>query len=757
MDRNALAARLATIFLAELEDQVQTLNLELIAFEKTPADTERIHTLFRVAHTIKGAAAAAGQPDIRGCCHALESLLDLFRDGVASPTPEDFKLLFRAADLLASCRATLASGEPTDSEALQAMGRDLTARSDGLAGGALARPETPRRDSPASLAASPAASPARPPDAHAGAHAPASDPKPTRSVGGETLLRIEAAKIDGVLAASTHLVETFVGLGVIENEVRIVDQGLEELARAWKQARSHLAPSSLERGSPAEVAHNSIDELVRRLTLLTGQRRARLRRHLRAARQASAVVSERATSLRLRPVDEVVVGLRRVARDVAEQCDKAVKVEIVGGEAEADAAVLGALREPLVHLMRNAIDHGIESREARAAAGKDDEATVIVRAQNEGGRLLVSVEDNGGGIDLIGVRRRLDALGWVTPEDDREVADCIFRPGFSTRDDATDISGRGVGLDLVRRAVSGLGGTVRIDWKPGLGTRFTIDCPMSASALAAILARVGTQLYAIPLADVARVVRSGDEHRYRLAGGEVFQDRDLPMPVAYLGAILGAPLPLEAPEDSTTALVIEGAAGAMFALEVDEVLRVQDLVVRPLAEGRLQSELIRGAAVTDHDQIALVLNGPALGQEVRRRRFGRPAGAVSAATEAPKAQPTLLVADDSITSRTLVASALEAAGYKVIVAPDGLEAFRLLQEHAVDLVVSDVEMPHMDGFQLCEALRRSERIRTMPVIVVTSRESPEDRARGMEVGADAYLGKSSFDQERLLALVTRFL
>jgi two-component system, chemotaxis family, sensor kinase CheA len=353
------------------------------------------------------------------------------------------------------------------------------------------------------------------------------------------------------------------------------------------------------------------------------------------------------------------------------------------------------------------------------------------------------------------MRRKLAERRENVPADDRAVVRRLFLGGVSTRAAATAISGRGVGLDAVRAVAERVRGGVDVSWTAGRGTIFTIEAPLTLATVRAVLARVGATRVAIPAAFVERLMRAKPDALHVVEGRLAVPTGDLPAPVVPLAAILGPPLVDRSPE-GPVALILLRVGSRRVALRVDELLEEIEVVVRPIrAHGRVAVQHISGAAMLANGTVALVLNPTA----AIATALGLPPDAtpIGARTERSATRKRILVVDDSITTRTLEASVLEAAGYEVVTAFDGVDGWRALQERGADLVVSDVEMPRLDGLGLTQTIRSSTRFREIPVILVTALETAEHRARGLEVGADAYLGKSSFEQEGLLTTVRDLL
>jgi two-component system, chemotaxis family, sensor kinase CheA len=491
---------------------------------------------------------------------------------------------------------------------------------------------------------------------------------------------------------------------------------------------------------------------VGELMIATGRimgRHGRQDEDARRLDQATDTMADLVNELRLRPFADACEALPRAVRDVAAAGGKQVQLEIDGQDVEADRIVVDALREPLLHLVRNAVDHGIEDAAERQRRGKPPTGTVRVAAALEAGRLSVTVSDDGSGLDEDAVRQALRERGRAAPAGPRELAAALLHGGFSTRREASAISGRGVGLDIVRAAVERIGGTVDLRWQPGAGTQFTLDCPPTPASIRALLVRVGPHTLAIPTVHVDRLRRVPSDELRSAEGRTVLPTGDGPVPVHALAALLGPPFEAR-PLAGAATVVLASAANRRAALVVDEVLDEDEIVVRPLDTARAAVPLAAGAAILPSGHVALVLAmGALLVAAVQAGTTIAPE--VAGAPERPRRR--VLVADDSITTRTLEQSVLEAAGYDVVTAVDGEDAWSRLDGEGADLVVADVEMPRMDGFALCRRIRASSRFAELPIVLVTGLESAADRARGLEAGADAYIVKSSFDQATLLDVV----
>ena len=458
-------------------------------------------------------------------------------------------------------------------------------------------------------------------------------------------------------------------------------------------------------------------------------------------------------SLRMVPFAEAGEGLERVVRDMALAAGKEVEFRLVGHEVELDRAVAERLKDPLLHLVRNAVDHGIEAPAERMAAGKPPAGHITVSAALKGAQVEIAVTDDGRGLDRARIREEARARGLPESVEDRDLLALVFHPGLSTARAVTAVSGRGVGLDVVKSQVNALHGTVALESVAGGGTTFSLTVPLTVTLIRALIVEAAGRMFAVATTQVMSLRRLIPGEVRNVGGREMLATIHGLLPLVSLAEALGLPAPRRDRDQGGFVVLVE-AGTSRVAFVVDELCSEQDLVVTGLGRRLRRVPNVAGCALLEDGGIALILSAAELAESALQA----PAGRLLIAAAAPAVvRKRILVADDSVTTRTLEKTILEEAGYEVRLAADGHQAWRILQEEAIDLLVADVEMPGMDGFTLTDTLRHSTALGRTPVVLVTSLSSDKDRARGLEVGADAYIVKSGFDRASLLEAVGQLL
>lgn len=780
--------KLRAAFLAEAREHLQAMRADLAALEDAAQQAARerhLESAFRHTHSLKGAARAAGFGAMEAVCHALEELFARARRNQFALSAPAFEILRRAFDQL---DALLGAGERGEADSSSAIGAENLAQLRALLDAptpAQAAPDAPAapdggQEPPAAPIANAAAPPAgaiaprAPTAAHAALPAAARPPSsPTPSPPATPFLtdtvRVPMAQLDRVLVAAEEMLALRQSSARQADELAQLAGGFGEWSKRWialqgalRQLRRASAPAA---GAATVPAHESelaafLDWNFGHVKALEGRLRTLARTAARERETAARQIEElqrQSRNLLMLPFATLGALLQQSTRELARDQDKDVEPLLTGGEVVVDLRVLQRLKDALLHLVRNAVDHGVEAPAQRSAAGKPARARLQIRAALlAAGKLEITLADDGAGIDLAAVRaaaRRLqllpaDALDRL---DDAQVADLVFRPDLSTRPVVTEISGHGLGLAIVREQVAALGGSAAVESRAGAGTCFRLVVPQRMAAFHGVLVRLGAQVFVLPSAQLERTVRVPRAQRKRVENREAIALDGHAVALVHLHDVLELDGVRE--EAELASVLVLGAGHERVAFVVDEVLHDEEVLVRRLGRPLLRVRNVAGAAVLDSGRVAPVLDAGDLLKSARTA-VARPPPAPAA----PAARGCrVLVAEDSITSRMLLKGILEAAGYRVRTAVDGIDAYTALRTEPFDLLVSDVEMPRLDGFGLAARVRADRNLAELPVVLVTARATREDRERGIDVGANAYIAKGGFDQRELIDTVRRLI
>jgi chemosensory pili system protein ChpA (sensor histidine kinase/response regulator) len=460
--------------------------------------------------------------------------------------------------------------------------------------------------------------------------------------------------------------------------------------------------------------------------------------------------------VRMVPFASISERLFRVARQSAKDVDKRVNLDIRGSSVEIDRSVLERMAAPFEHLLRNAIAHGVESRDGRAQAGKNDIGELLVQVAQEGNEVVIEFSDDGGGLDLERIKAKAISVGLLEADEettDAQIADLIFEPGFSTAEALTELSGRGVGMDVVQSEAQALGGRVDLYSDPGKGTRFTIRLPLTLAVTQVVLLTAGGKTYALPAILVEQVLQMKDAALVEARENGSIAIHGQPAALHYLPTLLGDIVHPPVQRSSPVMMLKNG--NERLAVQVDEVLGNREVVIKNIGPQLSRMVGIAGATVLGTGEIVLILNPVALAQHLAHHPEVKLQYA-QAAAESPAALArqgrTIMVVDDSLTVRRVTQRLLEREGYRVLLAKDGVDALEQLQEARPDLMLVDIEMPRMDGFDLTRNVRGDERTRDIPIIMITSRSADKHRNVALELGVNAYFGKP-YQEEVLLEAI----
>ncbi len=748
-------------FSAEAEEHLQKLNEGILQLERGEADADPstssgqalMADILRAAHTLKGSARMMGFKEINQVAHKLEDLLLEIKEERLAATGAVCDLLFRALDTMDAARQAIVEGREGEVAVKEVV--DLLERT---AQGEPLEPAAP----PPVAAAEPEPEPEPEVEAPPTQPAPPAPGRRRRPVVTEEQIRVSASKLDKTIRLSGEVIAA-----QKRAEMRQADlHRVRALARDhWRLLRARFG----EDDPGVEPLLASSQELRDGLDVLFKQNRE----DVANLSQVVMELQEDALSLRMLPISTVFDAFPRAVRDLARERGKEVDLDIQGGETELDKQMLERINDPLMHMLRNALDHGIEPADEREAAGKDRRGTISLRAYPMGGSIHVEVQDDGRGLPLDAIRQKALEQGVVTEESlrtmsDREVTSLIFLSGLTTSREVTDLSGRGVGLDVVRRnVIEELKGDISVETEPGQGTRFLLTLPLILTTQRILFVDVGGDTFGLPVTYVSETTRVRPGEVIQVVDRQAIRLRDQIVPIARMAEVLDLPAWAESSTATPTAtgpwlyLVIAQAADERVGFVVGGVANEEDVLIKSLPGHMKTIGLLAGATIAPDGTILPILHVPGLIRIVRGLPSVRPAAAEEG--EAEEA-PHILVVDDSLNTREIEKTILEASGYQVDLAKDGLDALRVIGQAPgadegayYDLLVVDIEMPRLDGLSLTEQLRRDERYVHVPIVIVSSRDKEEDRRRGLEVGADAYIVKGSFDQTDLTTTVASLL
>jgi len=724
-----LMQQLLQTFGAQLEERLQAIVDGLLALEQGAAGAARtpiLDAIFRAAHNIKGAARGVGLERTAELAHALEDLFSALKRETVANQPGLVELCLSAVDGM----RRLVEADTTNSPISQAS-VELLQRVRAVAAGA----------------APPPASKVTP----AAAARPLAD-----------TVRLPVARLDRIADLAEELQASNIRVDdhyQVSRQQHDMAQRLKQLWTQLNQARPGKSEIRIPKSEISPDRHLLIEasDLILEIERLADSMQRGLRATVAQLRPLATGLREDVRDLRMVPAESVLKPLVLSVRDLARGLDKRAELLLEGERMEMDRAILDALRDPLMHLLRNAVDHGIETPTQRRLMGKAETGLITLRLEREGQSVVITVSDDGAGVDTTRVRGRIRELGLASEEEiaamtSRDLLDTLFRPGFSTRSSVSEVSGRGVGLDVVQVNLQALGGRIAVDTELNGGTRFRLTLPLTLACDHGLLVRAAGQVFALPSLYVQRILELNPAQILEVSGSQAVLVDDAPVPLRDLAALLGQ---RGTPDDyaEIISVVVIRRGWQRVALRVDHVLGEREMVVKPLAPPLIAVRHIAGGTLGRDGDILLVL---AVG-DLLASALGASGRVVAHSHAEARPAPRILVADDSITTRTLEQSILENAGYRVQVAADGEQAWEALHSGSFDLLITDVEMPGLDGFELTRRIRADAHLADLPVVIVTSLGSEEHRRRGLEVRADAYVVKSSFETRELLEVVGQLL
>lgn len=744
-------ASMLELFALEADAQAEILNAGLLALEREPAAAAQLESCMRAAHSLKGAARIVGLDGGVRVAHVMEDCLVAAQRGGLLLTPSHIDALLQGTDLLQRIGhppgGALDWPEREGLAEIDACVTRLNALLDG----------TEPAPAPARTPAVPAATPAvLPPEAP-----PPAQANPAVSATADTqerMLRVNADRLDRLLAMAgeamveTHWLRPFGGAmqQARRQQMRALQalDGIQALLASADGTVPQLRAALAEARQLLEDSHGQLSQRVEEIDQYD-HRASRLSRQL----------YDTALSCRMRPLSDGIMGYSRMVRDLGRALGKPVHLALAGEQTQVDRDILEQLDAPLAHLLRNAVDHGIEPPEARRAAGKPEEGRISLHARHNAGRLVIEIFDDGAGVDFHALREAIVRRSLAQPETaarmaETELLEFLLLPGFSLRETVSHVSGRGVGLDAVQDMVRAVRGSLRLSQQPGSGLHFHLELPLTLSVVRTLLVEVAGEAYAFPLGHVMRAVAVRRDEIEQVEQHQHFRHDGRPVGLVSAAQLLQRP-ETAAPDADTVPVVIIGEQDRVYGIAVDRLLGERMLVVQPLAQALGKIKDIAAGSLTDDGTPVLIFDVEDMLRSVEklvsdgRIERVRQAGAGIADVRRKR----VLVVDDSLTVRELERKLLAGRGYDVAVAVDGMDGWNVLRAEPFDLVITDVDMPRMDGIELVTRIREAPRLRQLPVMIVSYKDREQDRERGLQAGADYYLAKGSFHDTALLDAV----
>ncbi|MGN6521375.1 MAG: Hpt domain-containing protein [Dokdonella sp.] len=786
---------LLDIFVTESEDILDHADSVVASLRESPHDRAHIVSLQRDLHTLKGGARMAGLAPIGDLSHAMESLVDAVSDGRLAVDRAAVESLERGFDRLHVFVQRVAQRKAL-AMPVNAIARfEALVAGDDLRGGAAPSP-APQAPAESADAGAPAPSAATQASRPAPRHLTTMDQEEVERAPQE-MIRVRSELLDSLVNFAGevsiyrsrleqqisnfrfNLVEFEQTVNRLREQLRKLEIETEAQIIARYQREQHdststFDPLELDRFSQLQQLSRALSESVSDLVSIQGILDDQTRQSETLLLQQSRVSSELQEGLmrtRMVPFDSLVPNLRRTLRQAAQEIGKRAQLKVDGAHGEMDRNLLERMKAPFEHMLRNALAHGIEKPDERTAAGKPAEGTVNIAVSREATEVVLRITDDGRGMDRDAIRRKAIERGLLKPDvqlSDRDLYGFILETGFSTAEQVTQLAGRGVGMDVVNNEIKQLGGSLTIDSKVGQGTQFTIRLPFTLAVTQAILVKLGESSYAIPMSSVQGVARiAHDDLERRIAegnpkhnyGGEEFN-------IYELSQLLGLPRPRSTSDETQVPLLMTRTGDQRAAVRIDGVVGSREIVVKSVGPQVSSVPGIFGATIMGDGSVVMILDLAPLVRRLAALRARIDAGAIeelpafmTPEPEQPsdvRAKPLVMVVDDSITMRKVTTRVLERADFEVLTAKDGLDALEKLQETVPDIMLLDIEMPRMDGYELATYMRNDSRLRKVPIIMITSRTGEKHRQRALEIGVERYLGKP-YQEDDLLRQVQEVL
>lgn len=691
----------------ETREHLERLNLGLIELEKNPRDKTLLENMMREAHTIKGASTMMGYKRIADVAHQMEDGLQSALNGAMVLEKRHFNVLFKGLDAIGDLLEDKVTWEDKGIERpyIDDLCKEIRAIFEEEKHKPAEKGPGPEKERPSKKAVK-------------------KEPESSVSFSEESM-RVDLDKLNKMVNLSGEMLISKIRLNELVKELKTKADFSEALGESTGTAIRELVK-----------VNESIDFL-------------------------SSEMQDEAMRIRMVPVSYLFNMFPRAMRDLADAKGKDVEFAIKGGETQLDRAILDQLKDPLMHILRNAVDHGIEMPDEREKEGKPRRGNVTLAAFREGSHVMIEISDDGSGIDAEAVKAEAVKKNLVSREKisditEEQIYQLLFTPGFSTAGEVTETSGRGVGLDVVRDSIVRLKGIVEVLSQKGKGSHFILRLPLTLTITESLLVGAGSEIFAIPVDTVVETLRIGPDDIKTVESKDAVTVRGQILPLVRLGDIFGLPRK-GITEKRNLPVVVVQSVEKKIGLLIDELRGRQEIISKAIGDPLREVKNISGATILGNGKVILILDIPYIIDTAEGVVIRRVAQAAAKTQPVAKKKKSILLAEDVLTTAMLEKNILESVGYSVVIARDGKEALERSGQESFDLVITDVLMPRMDGFELTERLKKDKMYKDVPVIIVTTRESDADKRRGLEAGADAYILKSEFTSEGLLNTIERLI
>ncbi|MBE9043327.1 hybrid sensor histidine kinase/response regulator [Pleurocapsales cyanobacterium LEGE 10410] len=779
---------LRELYKTSSSEHLQKLETDLMILEKNPQDTAAIEEFLREAHTLKGDSRMLGLDDIEMLVHHLEDCVEQIKAGHGAITPELCDRLYQGIDAIDRLSHQAITGEAAEVNTVEVLallmgvGQDpkpatnseadlfgdddfFGSSSDGEADlfddDADASPPSSLEadlfdDDQDTIATAPVVANV------AASQSKIKTPEVSKDYKIDTI-RVEPQKLDTLMTQASELAVTKLRISqqMTEiNEILALWSGWDKYGSIDRQIFTEIEHKlTPEQFQPLKYFLDNSQQQIETLGNLANNLKARADEDIASLNIISDRLESGIQGLRQLPLSTVFNIYPRMVRDLARQQGKEIELVIEGGDTKADKRILEEIKDPLLHLIRNAIDHGIETPAERISQGKPQTATLILRGYQIGGSIGIEISDDGRGLNLdsiqhTAIRRKVRTEAELAAMSESEIQSLIFASGFSTRTEVTELSGRGVGLDVVRANVERLKGSIEVTSTPGNGCKFQVRLNTSLATTKVLIVDLDRTLYALPLEFIQTMITISSRDIYEIENNSTITFEDRPLSIAWLSKLLQLPTPDNYTQGrNNLACIILQVGSESFGVIVDDLVDQQDVVLKPQSKLLKRVPNITGATILGSGSVCMILNPADLLHSIRNGSWQNVARSVESATVKNK----LLLVEDSIIIRTQMQRLLKGAGYDVTVAEDGLQGLLKVQTENFDIILSDVEMPNMSGLEMTANIRSYSQYDRLPIVLITTLASPEDKRRGEEAGANAYLTKGDFDQQLLFDTLKRLV